>query len=124
MCGRFVNLNKVNKINKIFEMDKLENFQNLISYNIAPSQSTIIITNAKSLKIEKAYWGFSFYDEKYNLKKNIINSRLETINKKILFKESFEKRKCIIPANGYYEWIIKNNTKIPYFINIPDKESI
>ena len=124
MCGRFVNLNKVNKINKIFEIDKLENFQNLISYNIAPSQSTIIITNTKSLKIEKARWGFSFYDEKYNLKKNIINSRLETINKKILFKESFEKRKCIIPANGYYEWTIKNNKKIPFFINIPDKESI
>ena len=123
MCGRFINLNKVDKINKIFEIDKLENFQNLISYNIAPSQSTIIITKAKSLKIEKAYWGFSFYDEKYNLKKNIINSRLETINKKILFKESFEKRKCVIPANGYYEWSIKNNIKIPYFINIPDKES-
>ena len=60
MCGRFINLNKVDKINKIFEIDKLENFQNLISYNIAPSQSTIIITNAKSLKIEKACWGFSW----------------------------------------------------------------
>jgi len=123
MCGRFVNLNIVNKINKIFEIDKLENFQNIISYNIAPTQSTIIITNTKSLKIEKAHWGFSFDNEKYNLKKNIINSRLETIKEKLLFKESFEKRKCVIPANGYYEWSIKNNIKIPYFINIPDKES-
>ena len=66
MCGRFVNLNNVNKINKIFEIDKLENFQNIISYNIAPTQSTIIITNTKSLKIEKAHWGFSFYNEKYD----------------------------------------------------------
>ena len=72
MCGRFINLNKVDKINKIFEIDKLENFQNLISYNIAPSQSTIIITNAKSLKIEKACWVLSKYDEKNNIKKNFI----------------------------------------------------
>jgi putative SOS response-associated peptidase YedK len=49
---------------------------------------------------------------------------LETIQNKILFKESFEKRRCVIPANGYYEWSIKDNIKIPYFINIPDKETI
>jgi len=49
---------------------------------------------------------------------------LETIQNKILFKESFEKRRCVIPANGYYEWSINDNIKIPYFINIPDKETI
>ena len=124
MCGRFVNLNKVDKISKIFEIDKIENFQNIFSFNIAPTQSTIIITHTKSLKIEKAHWGFSFYDKKDSIKKNIINSRLETIKEKIIFKESFEKKRCVIPANGYYEWSKKNNIKIPYFINIPDKESI
>ena len=124
MCGRFVNLNKVDKISKIFEIDKIENFQNILSFNIAPTQSTIIITHTKSLKIEKGHWGFSFYDKKHNLKKNIINSRLETIQEKIIFKESFEKKRCVIPANGYYEWSKKNNIKIPYFINIPYKENI
>ena len=123
MCGRFINLNNINKLNKIFNIDRLENIEDEISYNVAPSQSTIIITNTNSLKIEKANWGIKFKDKRYNLEKNIINSRLETIKEKILFKESFEKRKCVIPANGYYEWSIKNNIKIPYFINIPDKES-
>ena len=42
----------------------------------------------------------------------------------MLFKDSFEKRKCIIPANGYYEWTLKNNIKIPCFIHIPEKETI
>ena len=65
-----------------------------------------------------------FFDKRQNQEKNIINSRLETIQNKILFKESFEKRRCVIPANGYYEWSIKDNIKIPYFINIPDKETI
>ena len=124
MCGRFVNLNKIDKLNKIFEINESENVENGISYNIAPSQSTIIITNSKFFKIEKANWGMKFFDKKQNQEKNIINSRLETIQKKILFKESFEKRKCVIPANGYYEWSVKDNIKIPYFINIPDKEMI
>ena len=124
MCGRFVNLNKIDKLNKIFEINESENVENGISYNIAPSQSTIIITNSKFFKIEKANWGIKFFDKKQNQEKNIINSRLETIQKKILFKESFEKRRCVIPANGYYEWSVKDNIKIPYFINIPDKEMI
>ena len=124
MCGRFVNLNKIDKLNRIFEINESENVENGISYNIAPSQSTIIITNSKFFKIEKANWGMKFFDKKQNQEKNIINSRLETIQKKILFKESFEKRRCVIPANGYYEWLVKDNIKIPYFINIPDKEMI
>ncbi len=124
MCGRFVNLNKIDKLNKIFEINESENVENGISYNIAPSQSTIIITNSKLFKIEKADWGMKFFDKRQNQEKNIINSRLETIQNKILFKESFEKRRCIIPANGYYEWSINDNIKIPYFINIPDKEMI
>jgi len=124
MCGRFVNLNKIDKLNKIFEINESENVENGISYNIAPSQSTIIITNSKIFKIEKADWGMKFFDKRQNQEKNIINSRLETIQNKILFKESFEKRRCVIPANGYYEWSINDNIKIPYFINIPDKETI
>ena len=124
MCGRFINLNRINKLNKIFEINESENVENRISYNIAPSQSSIIIINSKFFKIEKADWGIKFFDKRQNQEKNIINSRLETIQKKILFKESFEKRRCVIPANGYYEWSVKDNIKIPYFINLPDKEMI
>ena len=51
MCGRFVNLNKIEKLNKIFQIDKFNDIENNISYNIAPAQSTIIITNIKSFEI-------------------------------------------------------------------------
>ena len=124
MCGRFINLNRIDKLNKIFEINESKNVEDAISYNIAPSQSSIIIINSKFFKIEKADWGIKFFDKREYQEKNIINSRLETIQKKILFKESFEKRRCVIPANGYYEWSVKDNIKIPYFINIPDKETI
>ena len=124
MCGRFVNLNTVEKLDKIFSISKHDNIKYKISYNISPSQLSLIITNFKFLKIENAKWGFNFFDKQRSIEKQIINSRLETIKEKMLFKDSFEKRKCIIPANGYYEWTLKNNIKIPYFIHIPEKETI
>jgi len=42
----------------------------------------------------------------------------------LIFKDSFYKRKCVIPANGYYEWKIVNNEKVPYFFHIPKTEPI
>ena len=124
MCGRFINLNKVEKLNKIFATKKLANTKDNISYNIAPSQSSLIITNLKdSYNIENACWGFKFIDKNTQIEKNIINSRLETIREKIIFKESFEERRCIIPVNGYYEWLRKDNIKTPYFIHMPMLDS-
>ena len=124
MCGRFININKIDRLKKTFYINESKNINYNISYNISPSQSSIIITNINSFFIESANWGFKFFDKKENVEKNIINSRLESIKNKLIFKESFEKRKCIIPANGYYEWAIHNNVKIPYFIQIPNLEPI
>ena len=51
MCGRFVNLNTVEKLDKIFSISKHDNIKYKISYNISPSQLSLIITNSKFLKI-------------------------------------------------------------------------
>ena len=56
--------------------------------------------------------------------KTFINSRLETITEKILFKESFFKKRCLIPANGWYEWAIIKGKKIPHFIEVSPQETI
>ena len=121
MCGRFIHINKTNSIKKKFNI--INSFsEDQISYNIAPSQNSFIITNIKEINLEKAKWGYSFIDKKTKSEKSIINSRLETITDRILFKDSYYKRKCIIPANGYFEWSIKEQIKIPYFIHIPLSE--
>jgi len=123
MCGRFVNLTKTNNIKKFFNIDSLIT-KNLLSYNVSPSQNSYIIFKKNAINIDEAKWGYSFFDKKNNQEKKIINSRLETIIDKILFKESYFKRKCIIPLNGYYEWSLSNNEKIPFFIHIPPSESM
>ena len=122
MCGRFINLNSNKKLKNIFEIDDNKDLENTHSYNIAPSQESIIIVDNN--KIEIANWGFKFIDKENQKENLVINSRLETIKDKLIFKDSFLKRKCLIPANGYYEWHKENNIKKPYFIHIPEKESI
>lgn len=121
MCGRFVNLNKKNSLKKIFNSNSILN-EELISYNIFPTNNSFIIFNKNKINIELAKWGFSFIDNTDNQKKNIINSRLETINDKVLFSESYSKRKCLIPFNGYFEWSIRKQKKTPFFIHIPPAE--
>ena len=121
MCGRFVNLTKINSIKKKFDI-KNTSSKNLVSYNISPSHDSCIIFRDKQINLDIAKWGYSFIDKADKQEKNIINSRLETINDKIIFKESYYKRKCIIPLNGYYEWSLLNNEKIPYFIHLPPSE--
>ena len=121
MCGRFINLTGINSIKKIFNIDSSLNI-NFLSFNISPSQNCHIIFKKNDLKIDVAKWGYSFNDSKTNQEKSAINSRLETLTNKILFKEFYYERKCIIPLNGYYEWSIKDNKKIPFFIHLPPAE--
>ena len=121
MCGRYINLTTVSTLKKIFNIKNYNN-KDLISYNISPSQKSHIILKEKTINLDEAKWGYSFFDKKKYQEKNIINSRLETISDKILFKDSYDKRKCIIPVNGYFEWSVLNNTKTPFFIHIPPSE--
>ena len=124
MCGRFVSLNKKKIIEKSFNISKSKNFLDK-SYNVSPGQKiNVILNNNKELILDSLNWGYSFYNKNNNKDQTVINSRIETINSKFLFKDSFLKRKCIILANGYYEWQKSNNKKIPYFINIPELENI
>ena len=123
MCGRFINLIKTNTLKKIFNIRSTIN-SDLVSYNISPSKNSCIVFKDKdiNLNLDIGKWGYSFIDKNKNQEKNIINSRIETIDNKILFKESYNKRKCIIPSNGYYEWSMMNQQKIPFFIHIPVSE--
>ena len=124
MCGRFVSVNKKKIIEKSFNVSLTKNFLEQ-SYNVAPGQKiNAIINNNKKLILDSLNWGYSFYSKNNNKDQTVINSRIETINSKFLFKDSFLKRKCIILSNGYYEWQKTKNQKKPYFINIPELEPI
>ena len=97
MCGRYIKLIDNEKIKKIFDINSDNFCKNIKSYNIAPSQNAIIITNEKFFKIEEAKWGIKFL--KNNKIINIINSRIESMQNSFLFSQSSYKKRCIIVSN-------------------------
>ena len=124
MCGRFASYKNLNKLKNIFNITNSD-FNLTQSYNISPGQNVNIIL---SYKLEnyllESNWGYTFINSNTQNKQMVINSRIETINSKLLFKDSFLKRKCIIPANGYFEWSQKEGEKKPYLIKLGDGELI
>ena len=124
MCGRFASYKNLNKLKNIFNITNSD-FNITQSYNISPGQNVKIIL---SYKLEnyllESNWGYTFINSNTQNKQMVINSRIETINSKLLFKDSFLKRKCIIPANGYFEWSKKEGEKKPYLIKLGDGELI
>ena len=124
MCGRFASYKNLNKLKNIFNITNFD-FNITQSYNISPGQNVKIIL---SYKLEnyllESNWGYTFINSNNQNKQIVINSRIETINSKLLFKDSFLKRKCIIPANGYFEWSQKEEQKKPYLIKLGDGELI
>ena len=122
MCGRFTSTEKKVNIKKLFPNSQIVNYVNE-SFNISPSDLINVVYKSDNNFIIDAFnWSYSFFNKQNKNTQFVINARIETINDKYLFKDSFVKRKCLIVANGYYEWRKIDNQKQPYLISIPRNE--
>lgn len=91
-------------------------------YNIAPSQNVLAITQSESLRdISSFVWGLipSWSKEP----KGFINARAESLEDRPSFSESFQERRCLIPADGFYEWKRAGKTKQPYYFQLEDESA-
>lgn len=124
MCGRYVVTKPVTKTADLVKTTiKVEDKDN---YNAHPSQKLPIIksyTNGKTL--EKYDWGLipSWAKDKKNFKP-LINARLETLMEKVSFKKLIQTSRCLIVADGYYEWKRLNREKTPYYFTRSDSNLI
>lgn len=121
MCGRFQLSVKGRHISERFNVEVFDEFYKP-NYNAAPSQKLPVITNTEPTKLNYFKWGlipFWAKDPKIGFK--MINARSETIGEKPAFKNAFKKRRCIIPANGFYEWR-KDENKTPFRIFLKSEE--
>lgn len=119
MCGRF-SLYRLEGIIERFRVKKTT-FQIIPSYNIAPSHEIFAIdSNNQLIKLK---WGLiPFWTKERTLKKTIINARAESVDKKPVFKNSFKYKRCLIPADGFYEWKAEGKRKVPYRISLKNNE--
>ena len=121
MCGRYALYSLPEDIKLAFNTENIISYN--ANYNVAPSQALpIVIKNRMGF----ASWGFKPPTSPYSQSKGLLfNARAETVDQKVSFKESWnKKRRCLIPCNGFYEWkkSLNNSKPSPYFIKPEENE--
>ena len=93
-------------------------------YNIAPTQYIAAIRRDEqdSLDLVTLRWGLvPFWAKDPSIGNRMINARAETVAEKPSFRNAYKKRRCLILADGFYEWRKEGDGKTPYFITLADE---
>ncbi len=117
MCGRFT-LRRADRI-KIERVDTHELFQSPPRYNIAPTQKVWVVTQTNEERSLALFqWGLipAWSDKPAGF----INARAESIESKPSFKAAFRSRRCLIPADGFYEWEKLGKAVQPHYFQMKD----
>lgn len=122
MCGRYSLSKSKIELEERFQAEMLGDFKP--RYNIAPTQVVPVITSDSPKGFSFFYWGITpDFAKNKPVSHNLINAKSETVHEKISFKSSFQKRRCIVPADGFFEWKkLGKKTKIPYRFTLPNEE--
>jgi putative SOS response-associated peptidase YedK len=123
MCGRFVGYRSIRELEAYFPIDKVA-CQAAENFNVAPSQEILTIVKQKGENwLDKFHWGLvPFWAKDITIGNKMINARAESVAEKPSFRNAFKKRRCLIPADGFYEWKGPKGDKQPMFIALPDKK--
>lgn len=122
MCGRFAQFRGIEALRHHFPVD-IVNIEITPNYNVAPTQEIPCITRRNSQNhLVQFQWGLvPFWAKGPGTGNRLINARSESVATKPSFKNAFKKRRCLIPADGFYEWKGSKGAKQPMFLTLPDK---
>jgi putative SOS response-associated peptidase YedK len=122
MCGRYVLIADPNLIQQEFNLSSLPDFGGM-RYNIAPMQTLPVITNEKPDELSYLRWGLvPSWSKDASGAGKMNNARSETAADKPSFRTPFRRRRCLIPASGFYEWQQREHGKAPMYIHMKDRE--
>jgi putative SOS response-associated peptidase YedK len=119
MCGRFVSSTPPDQLARYFgaEAPPAERLQEA-NYNVAPTQAIYTVYESDGTrKLDTFHWGLvPFWAKDPKIGNRMINARAETLAEKNAYKSPFKKRRCIIPADGFYEWEPKEAGRTPHWV--------
>ncbi len=123
MCGRFVLMTVGKDLAKQFGLEEEPDLRP--RYNIAPTQIVVIIRLDRETlqkRLAQVRWGLiPFWAKETSIGNRLINARGESAAEKPAFRSAFKTRRCLVPADGFYEWKkTKGNQKQPYLVSNSD----
>jgi putative SOS response-associated peptidase YedK len=118
MCGRFIRTATAEELAEEFDIETVES-ELQPSYNIAPSQEIAVVFKSEKITLRPMRWGLiPSWAKDESIAQNLINARAETLAQKPSFRNAFKKSRCLIPANGFFEWKKIGASKMPMFIRL------
>ncbi len=116
MCGRYTLFADVAELESRFGATFGDRYEP--GYNRAPGERLPVITNDTPGRARWMTWGLtpSWADESFDL----INARAETVREKRSFVDAYESRRCLVPADGFYEWVEEDGRTRPYRVAFTD----
>jgi putative SOS response-associated peptidase YedK len=120
MCGRFALTASPEELTRVFGLAECPDVAPL--YNIAPATDIAVVRQSPTGApvLHQLRWGLvPHWSQDPTRGPRPINARSETVTAKPAFREAFLKRRCLIPADGFYEWQAQGRTKHPFFFSDP-----
>jgi len=119
MCGRYTLMKEKAELEGYFDavMEDFESFGP--NYNVAPTHTMPVVgANEDGHRTIRPFrWGLlPFWAKEQKVSYSMINARGESVDSKKSYKGSFKRKRCLVPASGFYEWTGKKGNKTPYYI--------
>jgi len=120
MCGRFTMTATPGALAEHFDVRAPTTFAP--RYNIAPTQPVLTVTADEGERaVDPRHWGLvPHWASDTGSAARMINARVESVAEKPAFREAFRRRRCLIPADGFYEWRAQSRARQPYHISLPE----
>ena len=121
MCGRY-SIQHVDQLPERYGVDQ-PTLALASNTNVRPTQTMPIVTQDKAgmTHLEFMRWGLiPSWSKDMSIGSRLINARAETVAEKPSFRSSFKKMRCLIPAEGFYEWRVEDGKKRPYCFTLKD----
>jgi putative SOS response-associated peptidase YedK len=123
MCGRYSLATDIEGLADRFDF-RATGLTYQVRFNVAPTQQVLTVTNDGSEnQAQMMKWGLiPFWAKNPSIGNRMINARAETIAEKPMFRQAFQKRRCLVVADGFYEWRKEGKSKIPMRIILKSGE--
>jgi putative SOS response-associated peptidase YedK len=125
MCGRYRRTTREEELARRWSIPIPEQPDLPISWNVAPTAEVLAIRlkrDTKAQSFDWLRWGLiPYWSKDKRIAYSTINARAETIDKTPVFRQAFQKRRCLIPADGFYEWRKTRPPKVPFHIALKDE---
>lgn len=120
MCGRYLLTSPLESVQELFAVDERPNLA--ARYNMAPTQDVPIVRRTRDgagRELATVRWGLvPSWAKDLQAGNRMINARLEGIRTKPAFREAFLKRRCLVPADGFYEWRKDGRDRQPWLVRL------